>query len=88
MGKYEKVCQKAEKYALSMRKCGNCYFCSKYAIFCSTNDIFWCAVQIFWCAKTNFFEKATQTFDASLPPFGVSFCRLLMGVLLFFVASC
>jgi len=71
---------KEEKYALSMRKCANCYFCS-------TNDFFFgVQLQIFGVQEI-FFELAVQTFAASLPPFGVSFCRLMAQVLLPYGAS-
>jgi len=35
----------------------------------------------FFGVQEKFFERAVQTIAASLPPFGVSFCRLLVPVL-------
>jgi len=73
--KAEKVCEsipRAEKYAKSMRKCANCYFCS-------TNAFFGVQYQFFGVQEKNF-ERVVQIFASSLPPFGVSFCRLTAQV--------
>jgi hypothetical protein len=53
---------KAEKYAESMRKCANCYFCSKSSIFlvCSRNFF-------------GVWEKKLSMQYKVLPPFGKSF---------------
>jgi len=52
------------------------------AIFAEQMLFFCCTNEMFCVCSTNFFKCAVQTFAASLPPFGVRFCRLLAQVLL------
>jgi len=43
--------------------------------------IFFCVQYTFFGVQEKKFERPVQTFAASLPPFSVSFCRLMVRVL-------
>ncbi len=73
--KAEKVWEsvpKAEKYAKSMRKFADCYFCTIPVLFFAVQMLFfavhtiffWCALQIFCCGEKNWVSST-------------NFCRLL-----------